>query len=154
MYEMIEAHYTKNFKNLSKRYVRALGSVHASEDVVQEAYERALRYWESFQETEEFDNWFALVLKNAFKDYLKREKGEFVDLDSIPEEAIECSRTSERDLKIMLEGMHPDHKDILTMYIFKGFYPREIEMLTEYSAAKINKVIHRFRKQMEEELKM
>src|SRR3546814_14161868 len=47
-YKIIEYHYRNNFKNLISRYSRQFQSHSRAEDIVQEAYTRALQYWNRY----------------------------------------------------------------------------------------------------------
>src|SRR5690349_12939216 len=61
---IIEEHYRRNYRRLCNIMVRRVGYSNA-EDAVQEAYARALQYWEGAQPIENFGAWFMKVCFNA-----------------------------------------------------------------------------------------
>lgn len=66
----IEAHYRDNYERLVRSIGHRVGYDN-SEDAVQEAYARALKYWPAFDPDEgTFVQWFTSILNNAQKDVL------------------------------------------------------------------------------------
>ena len=62
---VIEDHFRRNSSRLVKNLsVKCKGWFNA-EDSVHNAYERALRYWDSYEPDMGFDKWFEAVLRNA-----------------------------------------------------------------------------------------
>src|SRR3546814_3055187 len=72
-YKIIEYHYRNNFKNLISRYSRQFQSHSRAEDIVQEAYTRALQYWNRYSPEQPFGAWFNGILLNCVKDNIREE---------------------------------------------------------------------------------
>lgn len=150
----ITAHYEKNYKRLVNYFKRVAKTYENAEDIVQDAYEIALRYSSSDVEVKDFERWFSTVLKNCMRDFLKKEKGDSsVEFDEFEHEA-KPFRTDllrlEREIKAILETKNDANKDILYMFIFRDLSAKEIYMLTDYSSAQIRQAIYRFRSEMKE----
>jgi len=67
-YKVIEDYYRKNFKRLVNISRGRAGSYHNAEDVVQEAFTRALKYHKSYNPAmTAFDAWFSRILDNSLR---------------------------------------------------------------------------------------
>lgn len=74
VYKEIEKYYRDNFDNLVTRYTRYVRHYARAEDIVQEAFLRALSYWERFPANpSDYNRWFATLLNNCMKDNRKQE---------------------------------------------------------------------------------
>jgi RNA polymerase sigma-70 factor (ECF subfamily) len=69
MNETIDKYYRENYDLLVKRVKNRAGSPENAEDVVQEAFSRAIKYFNSCSSN--FDRWFSVILSNTLKDYQK-----------------------------------------------------------------------------------
>ena len=75
MESKIDQFYSENFDTLVKRYHNRAGSRPNAEDVVQEAFSRALKYYSTFEESKkEFGAWFNTIANNALRDFKNQEK--------------------------------------------------------------------------------
>lgn len=83
---IITQHYKDNYRRLIKRMTFRAGTEWDAEDVVQEAYARALRYQDSFDGTN-FDRWFNTILNNALREHKNNESG--ITHQSFEEEEVE-----------------------------------------------------------------
>lgn len=70
MYDIIEQHYRDNFDRLVSAYQGRVGH-HNAEDVVQEAYTRALLYSKSFSDERPIDHWINQILRNCAADHYR-----------------------------------------------------------------------------------
>ena len=75
---IIEQHYRENAERLTKTVRYRVGGSHAlAEDVVSEAYARALRYWSSFVKGDKgFDPWFRGILNNTCRSLQDKERSQ------------------------------------------------------------------------------
>jgi len=101
--EAIEKHYVTNRQKLCKRMSFRAGSPQSGEDIVQTAYERAIRYRRTCDPLR-FDQWFSMLLNNALRDFKRAEMGH-ASWDAEDEEATDtnCPHYSERILKEILD---------------------------------------------------
>ena len=149
VYELIEDHYRSNFKHLVMRYRGPSGSRHNGEDIVQEAYTRAMQYWQSFNIKKDFRKWFSRILINCLKDKIKDEKQHgFFETDLAPSDS-QSKAFNRLVIKDVLKIIHmqPDNiKYILTLYFFEQYRTKEIADLVPESHANVRVIIHSFRK--------
>ena len=149
VYELIEDHYRSNFKHLVMRFRGPSGSRHNGEDIVQEAYTRAMKYWHSFNVDRDFKRWFSTILLRCLKDKIKDEKehgffeGEIITSDT---QTKAFNRIIIKDVQKIIH-MQPDNvRYILTLYFFEQYKTKEIAEIVPESHTNIRRIIHDFRK--------
>lgn len=150
---LIEAHYRENFGKLVKKMRFRMGTQEAGEDVVQSAYERAIRYRASC-DPERFGQWFSMLLLNSLRDYKNMEKG-YTSLDDLDqeEEVIDCSSYPDhvtREIYDLIETKSLDQIDVLKLHFRYGYSSVDISKQTEFSYAKCHQIIQRFRNEIKE----
>lgn len=148
MYDTIEKHYKENYGKLVKRYTRSAGSVWAAEDVVQTAFERALKYVSTHPPPDLFEHWFNTILRNSLIDYVNEDRGAvFEELDEFEWEAPDVSRSNLLSSTITkLISLEPeDNRPILELHFLQGYKAREIYEFNRFSYPNTRKIIQRFR---------
>lgn len=152
MNKEIEEHYLLNRRALVKRLTFKTGSVQDAEDVVQEAYCRALKYIASFNKEQSFENWFTRILRNSVKEW-EREKFNSPPIESFDEEEAEPipdSNMQKRMLKSVAESIDEEKneytKEILKLYYLQGFKLAEIVQITNGNYTAVNNMVHRFKR--------
>ena len=84
VYKLIEDYYRENFDSLVIRTINKAGGKANAEDIVQEAFTRALTYYTSYvPDIYEFGAWFSRILDNTSKDFhrVEKNKGMVIDVD-------------------------------------------------------------------------
>lgn len=154
--DLITEKYDKDFDMLVKIYNNRAGGVHNAEDVVQDAFERAIRYRGSFSpHVQEFGAWFNTIANNSLKSFKRKEKllGMAVDLDE-DEELGESMLEWEDQMLDMVKwelNKKPDNtRQALYLYFFKQYKPREIEQVIDMSNGYIRLAIFEFKKLLTE----
>lgn len=146
---VVEAHYREHSAKLIKRYTRPLGSEQASEDVVHEAYARALKYFDRWDQTQPFEPWFAGLIKNAFRDQLSENRGiTFEPIEDFDFTTIaDTSRIDDlkEALRVEIAKEPEDRQIVLKLYFFGGYTGREISHVTPFTQGNIRKMIYQFR---------
>lgn len=152
--EIIEEHYRKNFKMMVNRMLRRVpGNSRAlAEEVVQEAYSNALRYWKAFDpERASFDIWFNRIVNRAASKCTREENGQpsipyddglepfVLDTETkIPREIVNKVQQAIKDMK-------PEVSEVLNMFFNLGMKTTDICECTNYSHSNVRQVIRRFR---------
>lgn len=153
--EFVEDHYRKNYKLFVNRMTNRVPhkSKDLAEEVVQEAYSLALKYWKAFNpEIGRFDAWFNRILNNACNRCVQLEGGGTLSLDDeydlepfflnedmdIPQEVVIIVQEA-------IKKEPPDRSEVLNMFFNLGMKTREIEECTSYSHSNIRQIIRRFR---------
>lgn len=152
---LLERYYADNYDKLVKGQVNRAGSVENAEDIVQEAFARALKYLERCRATDmsSFEAWFVGILNNAFIDFMKEERHYGMGLE-LPEDSVvdvdEC-KEEVRDL-ILKEIGHRKQpaRSILFMHFIQEMPVREIASVLDCQRGAVNQALKRFRKQFKE----
>lgn len=155
MFSLIEKHYIHNYSRYIKRMQYRVRDLHAAEDIVQEAYYRALRYCSSFIQGTPFDHWFSRILSNTYQQHIDKEKGRLHDeFDEGVCEGVRCEGVGKmlalkvaQYLDCIYEG---SDKEIVTLYFSYGYSPKEIQQITNESLIHINNTIARCRASVKE----
>lgn len=153
-FPQIEQHYIANRQKLVKRVTFRVGSSAAAEDIVQTAYERAMRYLKTFK-GEHFDRWFTTILNNSLREHQNIEKG-YVYRDEEDEEVADnlaCPHYPARvmaEILQMIDGRSPDQQEVLTLYFHNEYTAIDISRITPYSYAKVHQIVQRFRNELKE----
>jgi RNA polymerase sigma factor (sigma-70 family) len=154
----IEAFYKENFNRLIKRVGHRAGTHWAAEDVVQEAFVRALKYWDTYDPAnKEIGAWFNTILNNALRDYTRDERRygmceEFEDekhndLALSPEALGAAAKIRE-----LIAAKGQPTKSILTMYYLQGYKPKEIVEVLDVEVKTVRQYVWRFRDELKEKL--
>jgi len=153
---IIEEHYRNNYRLLIKRIKWKTHSDQDAEDIVQEAYARAIKYKDAFLLGVEFKLWFGRILSNVVKDFIRDRynNGFHQEFDEEHDDFI----IDRQHIFDVLRGIEDDinatqdtvHKEILTLYHILGFPIRSIVDITNMKYKMVDTVIQRFKKKMEE----
>ena len=148
---MIEAHYRATAPRLVKVLSRRRDPADAA-DIVQEAYARALKYYDSFNpEIAGFNTWFGMILKNARKDH------DMSRTDPVDNSGVELGKVGAIDVlrivyikELLAEAqtMRDIHRQAIYMALCLGYSHGEIAELLSMSEKNIGVVVHRFREKV------
>jgi RNA polymerase sigma factor (sigma-70 family) len=153
MHAFIESHYRENYKRILKRLVFRAGGIHQAEDILQEAYSRAIQYFNSIR-VEEFDKWFSIVVNNCYNHYMRDEIGlSYIDEDDEPLGSIDCSMYGDqvrKEVYELIKTKSENQIEILMLHLKQGYSPIDISRITDHSYANIHKVIQRFKQEIKD----
>lgn len=150
VYKLIEDHYRGNFNSLVKKLRNATGSHHNAEDCVQEAYTRALKYWNTYDGDMGISSWIGGILSNCIRDTQKDQilKG------MVQEDVAALSDTPHADgtdviylneIRDRISKFPARIRHVLRLYILEGYSGKEVANLTNYSAEAVRKIVSRFK---------
>lgn len=148
---IITNYYKNNYGSCVKSVYRRVGSTPNAEDVVQDAFTKALQYWGSYNQKEPFEGWFITILNNCCRDYVQKERlGGAIDDISIDELTEELTDESPKDypsklVRRVINESKPRSRDILTAYFFKDMPPADISNLYGVANKTIRMCIYRFK---------
>lgn len=149
----IEAHYVANRRKYLKTFTFRAGTPEAAEDIVQEAYERVLRYRHSCS-PREADKWIRTVLNNCLRDFKNQEKGHVAEeFEEESAEGTTCPHYEEHVMKEVYELIDtkgPIHQEILHLFFRYEYNAADISRITDHSYSNCHKIIHRFRQELRE----
>jgi len=153
---IIEEHYRGNYRVLVKRIKWKTHNEQDAEDIVQEAYARAIKYKDAFLLGVDFKLWFGRILSNVVKDFIRDrfQNGFHQEFDEEHDDLVidnqhifDILRSIEEDINVTNDEVH---KEILLLYHILGFPIRSIVDITNMKYKMVDTVIHRFKKKMEE----
>ena len=148
---MIEEHYRKNRQKLVKRMFFRTKDNAAAEDIVQSAYEKAIRFIITWR-GEHFDRWLAVILNNSLREYQNNEKG-YSHREEDEETSLDVPHYPSRvmaEINRMIDERSVDHQEVLKMYFQQEYTATDISHITEHSYAKVHQIILRFRNELKE----
>lgn len=150
----IKNHYLKNRDKLVKRARFRLGNDDFwAEDVVQETYERAIRYKASC-DANNFDQWLNTILNNCIKDYRNIENGYMPEYEGDEEtDSFSCPHYTDqvmKEIKELIDTKAQVQQEILNLYFKYEYSPADIARLTDHSYANCHKIVYRFRQELRE----
>lgn len=153
--ELIEMHYLEFREELCKKFKRRAGTFENAEDVVQEAYARALRFKDSYDGTRPFYKWFNTIINNALKDFKRAERvdGMVIEFDEELDEGVTFSEEEHDYMKRIVAEMNAKRGETakaLKLYFLKGYPPRDIYQTLDMSKKAVYQAIFRFQRDMRE----
>jgi RNA polymerase sigma factor (sigma-70 family) len=142
--------------NLARWLVR---DVHDAQDVVQEAYLRALRFFEGFH-GEDGRAWLLAIVRNTSHDWLRknRRSGPMVereaDLDSLADqtpspEAMQLRDVDRQLIQDCLERLPPEYREVLVLRELEEMSYKQIAAVTELPIGTVMSRLARGRKRMQ-----
>lgn len=153
-FKLIEEFYVKNASTFIKRYTRSTGSEAIAQDIVHDAFERAMKYLDAYDESQELDRWFSLILRNSYRDFMRAERGQPTELiDEFEHQGAECDGLVRRiweEIGDLIENSSPVAREILDLHYNKEYTVTDISRFTEHSLSNCAQVVSRFRKKVRE----
>lgn len=157
MKKELEKYYKDNYSELCKRaHFRCRDKVDP-EDIVQEAFTRALEFLDSYNPNlKPFGAWFNTILNNSIRDHLRHEHiyGFSVEYDEFLDEPY-TPKEEERQMFNLIKQRIAEkgdvYSDILYLYFLCEYRPREIAKIVDATGANIRKIVERFKKDIQEE---
>lgn len=156
IYKVIEDHYRSNFTQLVRRFSRFLNSKARAEDIVQEAYTRALTYWKSLSPDISVNAWLRTILNNCIKDNFKTEMLHGMANYSETETISKPNAIPAIMLKQVVERIKAKPENIgriLSLFLLEQYRPIEIAQVVTEKVSNIRQIVSRFRKEIRKEFK-
>ena len=151
--KLLEAHYRAYYKDSLKFVLSKNLPRYIADEVVQEAYTRALEFWQTYDETVPFDKWFTTILKNCKNKAWKQERQHGgVEEAEYEDEPVAIKRLMLRDIERMIYAQDKDIVPTLVLFFIKQLNAEEISYLVPKSKRAIDNIVHRFRLLIRKEL--
>ncbi|MEM6696796.1 MAG: RNA polymerase sigma factor [Bacteroidota bacterium] len=128
----------------------------ASEDLVQNVFERVLKYRARFRGEGAFKQWLFSIARNVSHDYYKKSiPHQSDDLEYwknvLPEEEKNTWSEEKQLLRIAMQRLDPKKRELLTLSKLEGWRHQEIAALLGYSEGSIKVLIFRALKDLKKE---
>jgi len=146
----LNEYYIKQYDRLVKRVSYRAGGIPNAEDVVQEAFTRALTYIDAYDPAQKpFAAWFNTILNNALKDFKRAERnaGTTVDEPVIEDLDAEIYKSEVvEELLSEIDQMKEQSKEILKQFVVLGYTAKEVVQATDFNIHTVRKCIADFYK--------
>jgi RNA polymerase sigma factor (sigma-70 family) len=159
--EIIEDYYRKNYKHLVNRVLGRVpnNSRAIAEEVVQDAFVRALEYWRTFDQNREIGPWFNRILAYSVRETIRKENGTPLSFDDeelflepfVLGEDVDIPPNIVLLVQKSILEQPEDRREVLHMFFNLGMKTREIEECTNYNHSNIRQIIRRFRIKWDDE---
>ncbi len=131
---------------------RIINDRETSEDVVQEAYARALKYKDKYDENRSsFPTWFNKILFNTLKDFQRQYKKDLclvhTDIDMYEDTTDAYINNLE---ELIYDVNNPKHRSVLILFYVLGYTTSQISNIEGVSVTNVTTICNRFKKKMEE----
>jgi RNA polymerase sigma-70 factor (ECF subfamily) len=167
--ELVYRHYQQAY-NLAYRLT---GNAADAEDLVQEAFLRAYRFFDRYDRSMPFMNWFSRILTNLYIDEYRRrgrlrtvsidevysgedgEEGTTMDLPDTAPNPLELALSNEylHAIQEGLQHLSPEFRIAVILADLEGYSYEEIAEITKTSIGTVRSRIHRGRKQLRDQIK-
>lgn len=141
-------YYKADFEKLVKRVSRRAGGWHQGEDVVQNAFLRALIYIDNYNPEKEIAGWFNGILMNELKRFnrIERDAGmshEDEELSDTLEKTVFLGQVTE-DIMLEVNAMPEKQREIIRRFVFLGDTGKGIARDLKVNIHTIRKVVQNF----------
>ncbi len=157
IYSLIEELCKEKHKKMVTRLFYYLHNRHNAEDILQEAYYRALKYWKTFNSEEDFQGRFRIILNNVLKDFMKAERLRGMKDENYPPiREIQnhiFHRLALKEVLDIIDEKTDRVKRILYLHLIDGYTAKEVEQIVPESVATIWKITQRFREEIKDRKK-
>lgn len=151
MYDEAEEYFRDSYPYLIKQLVARRIDPYDAEDIVQEAFSRALKYVGSYNpEHGKFGEWFSRILNRCHKDHNRdlQMRGMVVE---VKEDHWSCEQDFGHDNKLIEEikqdisNLNGTTRDVCYMYYIMSNTPREISKVVEVSPRVAGQMAYMFK---------
>lgn len=149
--KILSEFFEREYDTLVKRVSKRAGSPENAEDVVQEAFYRALKYWDSYSpDNALLGAWFNTILNNACKDKVSddRKLGMCIEFDEELFDGVEMSHVGEdlaKHISKLISTKEFPRREVLRLYYEKGYKPSEICQILDVENSAARQAIWRFK---------
>lgn len=156
--KVVGEYYAKEFNNFVRKLTRKAGSEQNAEDIVQDAFYKALKYFHAFDPSKKkFQTWFGVILVNCYNDFKNKELNFGMQMEieehHLVEHAVKPYEGGMLGLvKELINAKKPEVAEVLDLYFFQSFKPREIFEVSELDKRAINNYIYQFKLEVAEKL--
>jgi RNA polymerase sigma-70 factor, ECF subfamily len=144
---------------------RLMGNREDAEDLLQESYFKAYKYFHQLRDKGKFKEWIFQITANQFRNQLKKKKREktyFVDDFNVvldkpqntninPDNIYDGLDLSEK-IRFAIDRLHPKMKTALVLFELQGFNIDEVSGILGISPGTVKSRLHYARKRLKDEL--
>ena len=147
--EVLEQYYTENFDSLVKGAGRPFDTPQDGEDVVQEAFARALQYLPQFNPDKgNFEQWLRRIIQNTQRDFLKDKRLKGLSNSAVEDIGVHVSLDDKlmcNELGHKIAKKKQPARDVLKLYYFLGYQRGDISKALGMGYSAVDRTIERFK---------
>ncbi len=144
-------HY-KYFVNVAKRYTR---NQMDAEDLVQDTYVRAFRFYNSFRQGSNCKAWLYTIMKNVFMNYCRKYKNikeyNFDEVQEKHEQVEEAAFTRDEMMKL-ISNIKVEFRSVIILFHLDDYTLKEISKRLNCPLGTVKSRLHRGRKEFKKVL--
>jgi RNA polymerase sigma factor (sigma-70 family) len=153
MTSIVEQHFRENQGKLLNSVSRKVGGISNAEDVLQNTVLKALQHIDKYNSDRPFGNWFGIILHNEARNYNIVEARKGAVMVSEDDASIELGtpmppHEDSKTFDLLVSKERGSHKVILKLFFKSRYKVAEIAGLLSLKYAKVNSIIHRFKKKV------
>lgn len=155
--DKIEELYLDKYQSFVKIASRLIGGdMYSAEDVVQEAFKRAMEYKDSYDpQFGTMLKWFNSILFRCAVDFKKDERmggmsTELKDEDVVVQDDFGRHNKTLEEIKADIDELGGENRQICYLYFIKQYKPREIVHITGANSNSVRTAVKRFLQQLRE----
>ena len=119
-----------------------------SEDLTQEVFERMIKYRKSYNSQYKFKPWLYKIASNVRNDHFRNQKiqytsSEIPEIISLQENIVDQQIEESRKLKIAINSLREDQKEILVLSKLQKMKYSEIAKIKNTTETNVKTVVHR-----------
>ncbi len=133
-------------------FLRLTSDTDASEDLVQNLFIRIMKYRSSYRSEHKFRTWIYQMGRNLFYDHYRKEvktREGFMNVDKVnfepfsAHEEYEVIEGREQKLRMAMNQLSDDKRELLVMSKFQGMKYEEIAKVTDMTVSNVKVKVHR-----------
>jgi RNA polymerase sigma factor (sigma-70 family) len=141
-----------DYNSMVKRISFRAGGIPNAEDVVQEAFARALKYSGTFDPAKkEIGAWFNMIMNNALRDFKRQQRMEGMTDEDETTDSLDNTVYQEEMIRLTEEEMDSRGEDVaeaLRYHIVMGYTIKEVAELVAMTPFVVKNHVQSFRKYM------
>jgi len=148
---------------------RMIGNEKSAEDLVQECFLRAYRFFDQFQKGTNFKAWIFKILTNLFRNYYRKADSapKMVDWDSVSafhgetvesmlaaqeQGSVDFEEVLEDQVKAALEKLPVDYREVVMLAMVESFSYQEISKILNIPMGTVMSRLYRGRQMLKQDL--
>jgi RNA polymerase sigma factor (sigma-70 family) len=156
--ETLERFYRNKYQTLVKNYSIRCGSVEDAEDIVQEAFTRALTYKSSYKPEEYFSNWMTRIVYHCFCDWKRDQKLQggtitFNEEDHEPKDGADSKEEFAAFVRQMMKDETERAQEVINLAYCCNYRSTEIAKFLDLSKNTVDWYTMTFRERIKEYVK-
>jgi|SRR5690554_309416 len=154
MREELTAYYEQSFDTLTKSLSGRVGGMANAEDIVQEAFVRALTYLDTYIPGRvQIQTWFSPILRRAMYDHKRQELRQGMTTEKLEAEESEeefkgVDQATMGEIEEEINKRPQSHAEVLRLHILYGYPRRAIVEITDVSLTNVGTILDRFKADM------